>query len=69
MDTHHQVNTVIKLFIIFLGGEIWEIRRQERKVAVQAGLEAQLFEQLLLCFVETGGEMCVLDIISGLRAV
>lgn len=56
VDTHHQVNAVIKLFVIFLRGEIWKIRRQERKVAVQAGLEAQLLEQLLLCFVEAGEE-------------
>lgn len=56
VDTHHQVNAVIKLFVVFLGGEIRKIRRQEGKVAVQAGLEAQLFEQLLLCFVEAGEE-------------
>lgn len=56
VDTHHQVDAIIKLFIVFLGGEIWKIRCQERKVAVQVGLEAQLFEQLLLCFVETGEE-------------
>lgn len=56
VDTHHQVDAIIKLFIVFLGGKIWKIRRQERKVAVQACLEAQLFEQLLLCFVETGEE-------------
>lgn len=68
VDTHHQVNTVIKLFIIFLRGEIRKIRSQERKVAVQAGMEAQLLEQLLFCFVETGGGTCVLVTISGLRA-
>lgn len=56
VDTHHQVNAIIKLFVVFLGWEIWKIRCQERKVAVQAGLEAQLFEQLLLCFVEAGEE-------------
>lgn len=68
VDTHHQVNAVIKLFIVFLRGEIWRIRSQERKVAVQAGLEAQLLEQLLFCFVETGGNKCVLVTTSGLRA-
>lgn len=60
VDTHHQVNAVIKLFVIFLRREIGKIRCQSRKVAVQGSLEAQLFEKLLFCFVETGGgEMCV----------
>lgn len=54
VDTHHKVNTVIKLLIVLLRGEVGQIWRQERKVAVQAGLKAQLFEQLLFGFVETG---------------
>lgn len=54
VDTHHKVNTVIKLLVVLLRGEVGQIRRQERKVAVQAGLKAQLFEQLLFGFAETG---------------
>lgn len=54
VDTHHKVNTIIKLLIVLLRGEVGQIWRQERKVAVQAGLKAQLFEQLLFGFVETG---------------
>lgn len=65
MDTHYQVNAVIKLFVVFLRGEIWKIRSQQRKVAVQAGLKAQLFEQLLFCFVEAGEGEHVCD--YGLR--
>lgn len=54
VDTHHKVNTVIKLLVVLLRGEVGQIRRQERKVAVQAGLKAQLFEQLLFGSAETG---------------
>ena len=54
VDTHHKVYAVIKLLVVFLGGEVGQIWCQERKVAVQAGLKAQLFEQLLFGFVETG---------------
>lgn len=54
MDAHHKVYAVIKLLVILFRREVGEIWRQEREVAVQAGLEAQLFEQLLFGFVETG---------------
>ena len=54
VDTHHKVYAVFKLLIVLLGGEVGQIWCQERKVAVQAGLKAQLFEQLLFGFVETG---------------
>lgn len=57
MDAHHQVYAVIKLLIILFRREVGEIWCQEREVAVQAGLEAQLFEQLLFGFVETGEKM------------
>lgn len=54
VDTHHEVYAVIKLFVILLGGEVGQIRGQEREVAVKAGLKTQLFEQLVFGFVETG---------------
>lgn len=54
VDTHHKVYAVIELLVVFLRWEVGQIRCQERKVAVQAGLKAQLFEQLLFGFVETG---------------
>lgn len=60
MDTHHQVYAVIKLLIILFRREVGEIWCQEREVAVQAGLEAQLFEQLLFGFVETGEKNVIL---------
>lgn len=58
MDAHHEVYAVIKLLIILFRREVGEIWCQEREVAVQAGLEAQLFEQLLFGFVETGEKKC-----------
>lgn len=54
MDAHHEMDAIVKLFIIFLGGEVWQIGGQEGKVAVQTGLKAQLLYQLLFSFVETG---------------
>lgn len=61
VDTHHQVDPVVKLLIVFLGGEIRKIGGQERKVAIATGLEAQLLQQLLFGFVEPGGRKSVCE--------
>lgn len=53
VDTHHEVYAIVKLLIVLLRGEVGEIWCQERKVTVQAGLKAQLFEQFLFGFEET----------------
>lgn len=53
VDTHDEMYAIIELLVVLFGREVGEIGRQERKVTVQAGLEAQLFEQLLFGLVET----------------
>lgn len=53
MDAHHKVNPVVKLLVVLFRREVGKVWCQEGKVAVQTGLEAQLFEQLLFGFVET----------------
>lgn len=54
MDAHYKVYPVVKFLVILLRGEVGQIWCQERKVAVQTRLKAQLFEQLLFGFEETG---------------
>lgn len=56
MDTHHKMNPVLKLRVVFFGGEVWMLGGEKRLITIETASKHQLPQKSFFCFIEATKE-------------